>query len=1058
MKRRSFPRAVMPALALCLLAAAMLVSPTASGQDERRAVQDIAQLLESFDRLTIDPVELLKGARSTGRVTLQTSRGTFDLEVEPFDIRSDDYRSVAAGADGAMTELPRTPSRSWRGKVSGAQDTQVRLVLDGAKFAGIIVTPGETFYVESARGLSSAAGAGEYVFYSESSVKAPGGVCGTTLAEKVDAEAAGRGLDLNPSRVKSSDPVPEEALAPKPETEIATEADFEYFQANGSNATTTNNDIRDIFTQVDAIYEAQLGIHIHIVFQRVWTTNTDPYTATAGSAALTELRTSYNQSFNPNDPNPAFRQPPARDLTHMFTGKNLDGDTIGIAYISSTCASADFSYGISQSKFSNNVAQRVAVTAHEIGHNFGASHPDEETPVPSTCAVDPLNPTATVPNIMNSSVQNTQNFCRYSRDQITNHVADFGGCLTRLVQPGCAYTLTTSASPFVGAGGGSGLVGVSTTQGNCEWSVSEGVDWVDATLGVFTGDGGGTFNVAPNTNSGPRQAAMDVAGHRVTVRQAAAPACVGAQVTPGQSIPGALASSDCRSGQADHPLAPLDLYTFTARAGRRVRIEMLAAVKASDTGVGDPPAAALDCFLYLFGPDGSIVESNDDRTSTPHNTDSAIPNTGFITLPSTGVYTIAATAFDNNDNGAYTLVFADNSSANSVTLSGAAYGVSESTGGGLGTDGAGYRTIFVTRSGDTSGTATVDYATSDGTASKLSDYTQALGTLVFGPGEVSRNFTVFVADDVFQEGAESVQVTLSNPVGTTLGATQTATLTIASNDGVSGPSPVRAESFNTAFFVRQQYLDFLSREPDASGFAFWQSDIESCGADQACREAKRINVSGAFFLSIEFQETGYNVYRMYKVAYGDATSPGVPGTVPVVRLNEFLPDTQRIGRGIVVNQGNWELLLEANKQAYALEFVLRPRFIASYPLTMTPAQFVDKLNQNAGSVLTQAQRDALVALLDTSADSSATRASVLRQVADNATLRQAELNRAFVLMQYFGYLRRNPDDAPEPGLNFGGWNFWLGKLNEFNGDYVRAEMVKAFLTSFEYIDRFGNRQ
>ena len=1040
MNRRTFPRAVIPALALCLLAAAMLVSPAASGQNERRAVQDIAQLLENFDRMTLDPAELLKGARSTGRVTLQTSRGAFDLEVEPFDIRGDNYRSVAAGANGVMTELPRTPSRSWRGKVSGAEGTHVRLVLDGVKFAGIIVTPSETFFVESARGLSTAAGAGEFVFYSESSVKDSGGECGTTLAEQVNTEAAAR---LNPSSsVKSSDPVAEEAFSPRPETEIATEADFEYYQSNGSNAATTNNDITDIFTQVDAIYEAQLGIHIHIVFQRVWTTNTDPYTLTAGSAALTEFRTAYNQSFTNQG-----QTPPARDLTHMFTGKDFDGGTIGIAYISATCVAPAFSYGISQSKFSGIVARRVAVTAHEVGHNFGASHPNQDDPVPSGCD----------PSIMNAFVQDTQNFCQYSRDQITNHVADFGACLTRLVQPGCSYTLTTSPSLFIGAGGGSGVVGVSTSQSNCEWAVAEGAEWLDAPF-TAVGSGSTTFNVAPNTNSGPREAAMDVAGQRVTVRQAASPSCVGSQITPGQSIPGALAPSDCRSGQPDHPLAPLDLYTFTARAGQRVRVEMLAAVKASDTTVGDPPAEALDCFLYLFGPDGSIVAFNDDRSTNPHSTDSAIPTSaGFITLPSTGVYTIAATAFDNNDNGAYTLVFADNSAANSVTLSSAAYAVNEGTGGGgLGADGTGFRVVTVTRSGDSTGTATVDYATSDGSASKQSDYTQTLGTLVFGPGETSKNFTVFVMNDVYQEGAETVQITLLNPVGATLGATPTATLTITSDDAVTGQSPVRPESFNTAFFVRQQYLDFFSREPDAPGFAFWTNDIDSCGADAACREAKRINVSAAFFLSIEFQETGFLAYRAYKAAYGDATSPGVPGTVPVIRLNEFLPDSQRIGRNLVVGVTGWEQLLEASKQAFALEFVLRPRFITAYPLLMTPTQFVDKLNQNAGFVLTPVQREVLINQLNTAADLSAARASVLRQVADNATLRQAELNRAFVLMQYYGYLRRNPDDAPEPGLNFGGWNFWLGKLNEFNGDPVRAEMVKAFLDSGEYRNRFGN--
>ena len=58
-------------------------------------------------------------------------------------------------------------------------------------------------------------------------------------------------------------------------------------------------------------------------------------------------------------------------------------------------------------------------------------------------------------------------------------------------------------------------------------------------------------------------------------------------------------------------------------------------------------------------------------------------------------------------------------------------------------------------------------------------------------------------------------------------------------------------------------------------------------------------------------------------------------------------------------------------------------------------------------------------------------------------------------MQYFGYLRRNPYDAPEPTLDYQGYNFWLGKLNQYNGNYVQAEMVKAFLVSTEYRQRFG---
>ena len=115
---------------------------------------------------------------------------------------------------------------------------------------------------------------------------------------------------------------------------------------------------------------------------------------------------------------------------------------------------------------------------------------------------------------------------------------------------------------------------------------------------------------------------------------------------------------------------------------------------------------------------------------------------------------------------------------------------------------------------------------------------------------------------------------------------------------------------------------------------------------------KRINVSAAFFLSIEFQETGYLVYRMYKAAYGNM--PGAP--VPL-QLSEFLPDTQQIGKGVVVGQTGWEQQLENNKVAFALDFVSRSRFTTAYPTTMTPAQFVDALYLNAGVTPSAAERD-----------------------------------------------------------------------------------------------------
>lgn len=260
------------------------------------------------------------------------------------------------------------------------------------------------------------------------------------------------------------------------------------------------------------------------------------------------------------------------------------------------------------------------------------------------------------------------------------------------------------------------------------------------------------------------------------------------------------------------------------------------------------------------------------------------------------------------------------------------------------------------------------------------------------------------------------------------------------------------------YFVTQHYRDFLSREPEAGGLEFWTNQITSCGTDQPCLEVKRINVSAAYFLSIEFQQTGYLVERLYKTAYGNATGTSTLGgphqlSVPMIRLNEFLPDTQQIGRGVIVGQSGWETVLENNKQAFALDLVKRARFTSLYPTSLTPTQLVDKLFVNAEVPASGPDYTGAIGEFGSATNTAdvAARSRVLRRVAENSVLAQAESNRAFVLMQYFGYLRRNPNDQ-DP--DYTGYDFWLSKLNQFNGNFVNAEMVKAFISSGEYRRRF----
>ena len=347
--------------------------------------------------------------------------------------------------------------------------------------------------------------------------------------------------------------------------------------------------------------------------------------------------------------------------------------------------------------------------------------------------------------------------------------------------------------------------------------------------------------------------------------------------------------------------------------------------------------------------------------------------------------------------------------------------------------------ITVTRVGDNSVPASVEYLTLDGTAAARSDYTSTAGTLRFDAGETSKTFDVLVTDDVFDETDETINVALLNPsAGFALGAPLSAVITVADNDTGAGTSnPVDSSQF----FVRQHYLDFLGREPDAQGFQFWTAEIEQCGADAQCREVKRINVSAAFFLSIEFQETGFYAIRAQRVAFG-RKSADVGGRLS---YREFIRAARSVGEGVVVGENGAAARLEANKQAYAESLASDPAFVEKFPASLGASEYVAALYTSAAVTPANVERQAAVAAHG--GGGFAGRVAALRSVIDSASVRAAERNTAFVLMQYLGYLRRDPDQ--------GGYGFWLNKLLQHQGNFVSAEMVKAFLASTEYRGRFG---
>ena len=314
-----------------------------------------------------------------------------------------------------------------------------------------------------------------------------------------------------------------------------------------------------------------------------------------------------------------------------------------------------------------------------------------------------------------------------------------------------------------------------------------------------------------------------------------------------------------------------------------------------------------------------------------------------------------------------------------------------------------------------------------GTASERCDFTTTLGTLRFTAGEMSKTFQIFITDDAYAEtfnaAQETFTVSLSNPTGGfTIGSTGVATVTITDNDAAAtGANPID----NSAFFVRMHYVDFLNREGESAGVAGWVNSLDTCPrpADPfAPSSCDRVEVSSRFFRSAEFMLKGNFVIRFYRVSLG--LNPG---------YREFTRDSQRV-------TGQTAAEVFANRDAFTNEWVERADFRAIYDGLSNQA-YVDKLEQTAG--VTLSNKAQLVADLEQMAK---TRAQVLRDVVESSEVRTRMFNDAFVLMEYFGYLRRDAEPA--------GFNAWLAYLNAHPGDY--RTMVRGFINSVEYRKRFGD--
>jgi hypothetical protein len=651
---------------------------------------------------------------------------------------------------------------------------------------------------------------------------------------------------------------------------------------------------------------------------------------------------------------------------------------------------------------------------------------------------------ARIPESSPSNVFTLPQTGKYIIDATSSQPGQTGNYQLRFTRGSCTLTPSATALSFP-AGGGSTTLTINESGSCLSYGVSGdgnsgGFNWITPSFtGSTTGSRSFSLTIAANTSSMGRRSFVlvapsgtnnDIGGLRIPITQSGTgPDCSVATFAIGQTLAGDISNSDCESPIRNAAGLHADLYRFNASAGQQF------SVTVRGNTLSDP-------FATLIGPNGAVLLNDDDSGG---GTDSRIPGgSGMLTAGVSGTYTIEVSSFSAGQTGSYTIALAGTSADWQPTVLDSSQVDLKS----WKVDGRTF--VYAKLTFPTTGYRVANWGT---------------------PTQSGNAFSVDATIEKFNGGSAQMVVSTANIWD--LGAlaagnysftfknsgTNVETLNFTVSSTPPAPNPID----DARTFVFWQYKDFLRRDPDAPGWDHWTAEITMCtdaanrrpGETEAqCVARKRENTSAAFFVSPESQNIAYFVLRVYRGSLG--RMPFFGGGTGAA--DEFTRDAATVGTGIVVNNALAPNVINANKQAFVNSFVNRADFKAIYD-GLSNTQYVDKLFQTTGVTPSATDRTALINSLNAATD---TRAGVLFKVVDGTNTTAGGLltfnttygkkfydnlfNAAFVQMEYFGYLQRDPD--PD------GYAFWLGKLNTF-GDWVNAEMVKSFLNSPEYRARFG---
>jgi len=315
---------------------------------------------------------------------------SLELILAPHSIRAEGYQLLVQVDDGSCVQRQPGPERTMRGTVMGDPGSVVAAsLLDEGLLARIILSDSEEFWVEPIASRFAGATPNLHVIYHRDDVIPGGGTCGADALSHVHPP------DKLPGGGGERDDCGDGVLCV---AEMACDADYEYYQDYGSISAVEDR-ISTVINTVNIQYERDVEITHALTAIVVRSSSSDPYTYYDAGDLLYQFRNHWESYHDDID----------RDLAELFTGREMDGSTIGVAWVSDICTS--WAYSVVQSDCCGGLSCASDLSAHEMGHNWGADHCDDNnyTMYPTLHCSNQFHPTQTIPEIV--SYRNYREWC-----------------------------------------------------------------------------------------------------------------------------------------------------------------------------------------------------------------------------------------------------------------------------------------------------------------------------------------------------------------------------------------------------------------------------------------------------------------------------------------------------------------------------------------------------------------------------------------------------------------------------------------------------------------------